>query len=269
MKNKTISIAVIQTNTTDDISQNIINIKKLLNKKQSKQADFVMLPECCHFRKIKRSPLKGEPIPGPFTKELAKIAKQNKQHVLIGSLFEHSDNAKFYNTSVLLSPDGEIQSTYRKIHLFDAIIGGIRLYESDYFLPGNKPVMTEVKGFKLGLSICYDIRYPELYRKYFDNNVDIICIPSSFTYKTGELHWETLCRARAIENQAYVCAPNQYGIGSGQVNTYGHSMIVDPKGKVCAIADDHTDQILTLKIEKSKILMTRNQMPCHLHKTID
>ena len=138
---------------------------------------------------------------------------------------------------------GDIQNVYRKIHLFDATVGRVRMYESDYFLSGEKPEIAIVNGFKIGLSICYDLRFPELYRYYFDEKVDLLCIPSSFTYKTGKAHWETLCRARAIENQAYVLAPNQYGIGSGKVKTYGHSMIIDPWGGILADAKKAEESI--------------------------
>ena len=129
---------------------------------------------------------------------------------------------------------GDIQATYRKVHLFNAIVGGVRLFESDYFISGTEPQISQIKNFKIGFSICYDLRFPEFYRYYFKNDVDILCIPSSFTSKTGKDHWNPLCKARAIENQSYVLAPNQYGLGSGRVKTYGHSLIINPWGKVIA-----------------------------------
>ncbi len=263
MSNDELSVAVIQLSASNDKEKNIETIERLLTSEQSKSADLAILPECCNFRRLKKEPLAVESIPGPTTDRIASLAITHQQYILIGSIFEKSDQDHFaYNTSILINPMGEIQALYRKIHLFDAIVGGVRLFESDYFLPGLEPKITQIKQFKIGLSICYDIRFPELYRHYFEQDVDIICIPSSFTHKTGKYHWEPLCKARAIENQAYVLAPNQYGIGSGRVKTFGHSLIVNPWGETLAVEKKAQDQVLTATCYKKEIDTIRQAMMC-------
>ena len=258
-----LKVAVIQLSACNDKSKNMDKIEQLLQTEDSKNADLVVLPECCNFRRLKKEPLQVEQIPGPTTDRIAALAITHQQYILIGSLLEKSDDSeKAYNTSVLINPMGDIQAVYRKIHLFDAHVSGVRLFESDYFLKGETPTIANINNFKVGFSICYDIRFPELYRYYFKENVDIICIPSSFTTKTGKAHWDPLCRARAIENQSYVLAPNQYGIGSGRVSTYGHSKIIDPWGTILSEEKKNMDSVLTATCSKKLIMDTRKSMMC-------
>ena len=263
MSNDELKVAIIQMCATNDKEKNVETIEKLLTSEESKSADLVVLPECCNFRRLKKEPIKVETIPGPTTDRIAALAITHQQYILIGSIFEESEEVgKAYNTSILINPMGDIQATYRKVHLFNAIVGGVRLFESDYFISGTEPQISQIKNFKIGFSICYDLRFPEFYRYYFKNDVDILCIPSSFTSKTGKDHWNPLCKARAIENQSYVLAPNQYGLGSGRVKTYGHSLIINPWGKVIAEEKKAQDKVLTATCKKQNLKSIRSAMMC-------
>ena len=180
-----------------------------------------------------------------------KIAKKNKVHILAGSIYENSkDNEKIYNTTFMINDYGEIECNYRKINLFKAFIDGKKIDESQIFQAGKKPIICNVKNFKIGLSICYDLRFPELYRFYNKKKVDIICVPSSFTKKTGELHWEVLLRARAIENHCYIIAPNQYGLDGNKVNCFGNSMIINPLGEIIVKLEEEGENIAYAEIIK-------------------
>ena len=244
-------------------------LKRLLTDPVNQAADWVLLPECCNYRRLSSEPLHVETIPGPTTKLVSDIAKHQNQSILIGSIFEKSDDPqKAYNTSILINADGEIVATYRKIHLFDATIKGIKMLESNYFIAGQMPCVTEVCGVKTGLSICYDLRFSELYHRYAKQDVSFITVPSSFTSVTGKAHWETLLRARAIESQAFVLAPNQFGLGSGKVETYGHSMVIDPWGDILAKASSDKEEICSTTIDLNRINDVKEKMPCHQHRKL-
>ncbi|MDB4816693.1 carbon-nitrogen hydrolase family protein, partial [bacterium] len=171
-----------------------------------------------------------------------------------GSIYERCNTSKkIYNTSVVINSKGRIICKYRKINLFKALIGNLVIDESSTFENGRNPVVCQINNWKIGLSICYDLRFPELYRNYFNQAVDIIVVPSSFTYSTGRLHWEVLLRARAIENYCYVLAPNKYGIDGNGAETYGHSMIVDPYGKVTNCLRNQEVGIVTEELKFTKL----------------
>ena len=183
-------------------------------------ARFIALPEMYHFRSTgKPSTLPGESIPGPSTRGLQAIAAEFNAAILAGSVCEAiAGSFKVHNTSVLIGPDGGINATYRKIHLFDVEVDGVAIRESDWYVPGDTPTCATVLGHTVGLSICYDLRFPELYRRYADERAEMLTVPASFTATSGAAHWESLLRARAIENQAFVLAPGQTGPGSGGVH---------------------------------------------------
>tara|TARA_B100001758_G_C18390394_1_gene602551 strand:- start:218 stop:997 length:780 start_codon:yes stop_codon:yes gene_type:complete len=248
-------VAIIQLNS-NDIKSNNIN-KALIKAKIAvdEGAEFILLPETFNYRgKLTGLDLFNEiaeKIPGESIIPFIELAKNAKVNILAGSIYERAvKKKKIYNTSLLINSFGSVIGKYRKINLFRAIINGFEVDESNTYEPGEQPVMCNVNNMKVGMSICFDIRFPELYRSYYKNSVDIIVVPSSFTSRTGKLHWETLLRARAIENYCYVLAPNQCGVDGNGIKTYGHSMAIDPQGKIMGIIPNISEDILYVSINK-------------------
>ena len=252
-------ISMIQMNSIDDVDKNLNKIKALAES--IKKTDVIVLPEMANYRHQAISNDYEEDLSGPTIQFFKQLAIQKSAHIITGSMIEASNTNKSYNTLVVINPDGEVIKTYRKMHLFDVDIESTQIKESKRFQAGGSPEIVTINGWKVGLSICFDLRFPELYRWYFNQGVEAVVIPSSFTYKTGERHWHILCRARAIENQMYVIAPNQTGIGAGNKPTYGHSIIVDPEGEIIGEMNDTEDGVVTQKINKLSIANTRTKMP--------
>ncbi len=255
-------VALVQLDAGSDVETNIAIASSLADEAAAGGARLVALPEYLQYR----GPDDGyrasaRPIPGPWTDRFAGVAMQNDVWILVGSLAETSDEpARPFNTSVLIAPDGSIAATYRKIHLFDVAVedGPVDL-ESDRVSPGDRAVVVEVDGIRVGLSICYDLRFPELYRALALAGAEVLCVPANFTERTGRDHWEVLLRARAIENGAYVLAPGQVGGPPGQP-AFGRSMIVDPWGTVVAQAPDRVG-IVTADLDLDRVRSVRRQVP--------
>ena len=232
------------------------------------------MPEVFNYReKLSEAGRAAETIPSYSTNFISKLAKKYKVWILIGSMMEKvgADRnlpSKPFNTSVLINPQGKIVAKYRKIHLFDIKLNGKEILESSRNQAGTNPKLAKVENIKVGLSICYDLRFPELYRYYSKNGAEIICIPSSFTKPTGEAHWHTLVKARAIENFAYVIAPNQAGTGSGGVKTFGHSLIVDPWGKVLAEGSANKKEVICAEIDLEYLNKIRKNLPTLEHRKL-
>ncbi|HEY0714689.1 MAG TPA: carbon-nitrogen hydrolase family protein, partial [Polyangia bacterium] len=170
------------------------------------------------------------------------------------------------NTAVLLGPEGDVRATYRKVHLFDVEIpGGHRFCESDSVLPGDQPAVADTPWGGLGLSICYDLRFPELYRRLVSAGARVIAVPAAFTRETGKDHWHVLLRARAIENQIYVFAPAQWGFHGGNRSSYGHAMVVDPWGVVLAECGERDGYALA-PIDFAYLDKVRTTLPCLSHR---
>lgn len=276
---KKVKVAAVQMNSGENKEKNLKQAEKLIIKAVKGKAKFIALPEVFNYRgNPKRAPLIAEKIPGYSTNYIAKLAKRYKVWILIGSLFEKPkapssklQAQKPYNTSVLINPNGKIAAKYRKIHLFDINLKGKLILESSRNQPGKIPSLASIgnnKKFKVGLSICYDLRFPELYRIYSRKGAKIICIPSSFTKSTGEAHWHSLIRARAIENLCYVIAPGQFGIGSNNVKTYGHSLIVDPWGKILAEGPGNKEAVIFADIDLKHQQNVRANLPALEHRKI-
>lgn len=263
--------AVIQINATDNKGRNIDKACALVRQAIRKKAKFILLPEAFNFRG--KADVRGgfgsiaENLPGPSTSPLMEEAKKHKVFVLAGSISERiADNKKIFNTSILIDPRGKIIAKYRKIHLFDAIIGKTKLKESQHFCSGHRSVMSKIGQWTAGLSICYDLRFPELYQKYAHDGANILCVPSSFTKTTGSAHWETLLRARAIENLCYVLAPNQIGKDGRGIESYGNSMIIDPWGKILARASGNKEEIIYAHLDKKILIKRRRILPGQARK---
>jgi predicted amidohydrolase len=255
-------IALVQLDATADVDANIGRATALAAEAAASGARLVVLPEYLHYRGDDDGfRASARPIPGPFTDAFAEIARRRDAWILVGSVAETSDDpGRPYNTSVLLDPGGSIAATYRKIHLFDVSVDhGPVDTESARVTAGDRPVVADVDGVAVGLSVCYDLRFPELYRALALAGAEVLAVPSNFTERTGRDHWEVLLRARAIENGAWVLAPGQSGGPPGQP-AFGRSMVIDPSGTVIAQAVDGVG-IVRADVETDRVAAVRRQIP--------
>lgn len=256
-------IALIQINSDERRERNLDRAEELIRDAASKSPDIVALPECFNFLASEKETLPfAEPVPGPTTSRLAGICREYGFYILCGSIAEKtSDPRKYRNTSALIGPDGDILAKYSKIHLFDMDIPGeVCNMESSTVIHGTEPVLLDTSHGRIGLSICYDLRFPELYRTLALAGAVLIFVPSAFATHTGKDHWEVLLRARAIENQVFIAAPAQYGWHQGK-RCYGNSMIVDPWGTVIARASDR-ESVVIADLDKEHLQDIRRQNQC-------
>ena len=260
---KSLVAAVVQMESGPDKRHNIARAIALTSRAIDGGATLIALPETFDYRGSSSGfQESAEALPGSAVEPLVALARQHRVWIVAGSVHE-SDAAGGmpFNTSVLISPHGDMAARYRKIHLFDIVIGDKSVTESSKYQRGDEVVVTDAAGVKLGLTICYDLRFPELYRLLADAGAEVICIPSSFTAPTGEAHWEVLVRARAIENQCFVLAPGQAGVGAGGIATYGNSMIVDPWGRVLARASSQGEEVISAKLDFDEMADIRRRLP--------
>lgn len=262
---RTLKVAVIQFSAGADKAKNMRRVLRLVTQAAKAKAKFVLLPEVFNCRRAIMDAVDlheiAEPINGLSIRPLIDLSRKYRIYILAGSLLEKTKRKKAFNTSALISPSGKIVARYRKQNLFDARLPGKTLRESRFLLPGRKNVVTDVFGFKVGLAICYDLRFVKIFDRYRKVGVDIICIPSAFTHKTGKAHWHILTRSRAIENQCFVLAPNQAGVDGRGVRTYGHSLIVDPWGHIMKQADTQKEKILYTTISRDQIERAAQILP--------
>lgn len=259
--------AALQYCATGDKQENLDAIEQLAADAARRGARLVVAPEVCLWRgPQEREPDISEPVPGPVPERLAAIARKLKVHFVAGSFLEQGDDRRAYNTSMLFGPNGDLVAAYRKIHLFDVDIAGqVSVRESDTRRPGDTSVVAPTDLGTIGLSICYDLRFPELYRRLVFAGAQILVVPAAFTFPTGSAHWEVLLRARAIENQCWVIAANQFGVGMGGITNYGNSMIVDPWGTVVARTGSDRNDIVLAEIDPTYQERIRRQLPALRH----
>ena len=232
-------VAAVQLNSRSDKAANLSAAERLVRAAAADGAELVALPEKWNLLAAGEELLAGaEPLDGPSLAAARGWARALGIHLLAGSIAERVEGEKAANASVLIGPDGEDLAVYRKIHMFDVDAGGVSYRESEHELPGSEVVTAPVGELIAGLGVCYDLRFPELFRILALRGAKLLTLPSAFTRATGRDHWEVLLRARAIENQAFVLAPNQVGTAPPHFDSYGHSAIVDPWGKVLATAPD-------------------------------
>ena len=261
-------VALVQLAADHDVSANLDRAAALVRLAGESKPGLIALPEMFHYR----GPAAGfresaSTVPGPLTEPFADLARELNCWILAGSVAERSaDPMRPYNTSVLLDPAGGIAALYRKRHLFDvAIEDGPSDRESARITPGDSSVVAVLEGIaqevdvRLGLSICFDLRFPELYRELAAAGAVVMAVPANFTEATGRDHWEVLLRARAIENGAFVIAPAQCGTGGG-VPTHGRSMVVDPWGIVIAQAPDGPG-VVVADLDLERVVAVRRQLP--------
>lgn len=266
-------VALCQMNAgRDDIEANVATAVRLLHDAADGGADLAALPELFPFYGSHgRSQELAAPVPGPLTDPLAEVARARGMWVLGGSVPEAADG-HVYNASALFDREGELVARYRKIHLFDVDIAGQPpLRESGLYAAGDQLVTHEVEDVRVGMSICYDLRFPELYRGLMAVGAEVLLVPSAFTAVTGEAHWEVLLRARAIEDQCFVVAPAQWGSWGPPEDgrrCYGNSMAVDPWGSVLVRAPEEGDGVWFADLDMAALREIRRTLPALQHRRL-
>lgn len=267
-----LSIAICQLTSVDDVALNLQQIENLLSPVKPGEVELVCFPENCLYMRIKE----GEDMPGfdvadPTLRRLCELAVELKTSFHLGSI-PLREREKLSNASVLIDPQGFARVTYRKVHLFDIQLEGQKpIRESDVFHHGVKAESFMTHDWKIGQTICYDLRFSELFYQYALEQVDVILVPAAFLVPTGQAHWEVLLRARAIESQAYVVAAAQAGThksSKGQRQTYGHSLVIDPWGQIVAQGVSDQPQLLKVQLNKAEIAKVRRQIPMHDHRRL-
>jgi predicted amidohydrolase len=240
-----VKVAAIQMSSTPDKEENRETAEAWIRASASEGAELVALPELwsCHGLESAYKE-NAEPIPGPTTDFLSGIARELGVYVLGGSILENAGPERMHNTSTFFTPDGGLAAIYRKVHLFDVKAPDREYLESASIAPGEEVVTAKAGSATVGLSVCYDVRFPELYRLLALRGAEILAVPAAFTLQTGKDHWEVLLRARAVENQAFVVAPAQWGQKADGRWTYGRSLIIDPWGTVLAQCPDRDGHAL-------------------------
>ncbi len=261
-------VGVVQLSSTLETQRNLLVAAEMIAKAATAGARLVVLPEVFNRRgESARVREQAEGLDGPSLLWAAEQARRHGLWLVAGSIAEQA-GAAIHNTSCLFSPGGERVAVYRKIHLFDVDIPGAVSRESANVTPGSELVVSQVEGHLLGLTVCYDLRFPELYRRLTLLGARIITVPSAFTERTGRDHWEVLLRARAIENQVFVLAPNQLGTTPGTPSSYGRSMIIDPWGTVLAQAGD-SESMIVADLDFARQDEIRLRLPSLQHRRPD
>jgi predicted amidohydrolase len=267
MTSPILPIALVQMTSTEDRESNLDRAERYVRQAASGGAKLVALPEnFAYLRSEGALAPWAEPLDGEIVTRFGRAARDHAIWLLLGSIPEESEEPpKVHNTSVLLRPDGTVAAVYRKIHLFDvAIPGKVELRESDAVLAGDEIALPELPWGFVGLTVCYDLRFPELFRALTLHGARLILVPSAFTAYTGPFHWEPLLKARAIENQVFIAAPAQTGRHSPTRASHGHSMIVDPWGEVLAEKAEG-EGILSASLDMSRVEEVRRRLPCLDH----
>jgi deaminated glutathione amidase len=259
--------AVVQMTSTSDVERNLATAERLVAEAARRGAAFVGLPEnFAYLRSEGEKVVEAQALDGPWVLRMADLARRLRVTLLLGSLPERVEgDTRVRNTSVLLGPNGQTLAVYRKIHLFDIDLPGMEhLKESRSVVPGEEVVVAPAPFGPLGLTICYDLRFPELYRELVRRGARVLAVPSAFTERTGKAHWEVLLRARAIENLAYVVAPAQVGTHAPGRASHGHALVVDPWGDVLAqVADGEGVAVAELDFARQDRL--RRELPALSH----
>jgi predicted amidohydrolase len=282
---KRFTVAAAQMTAGDDLERNLATCWELAVEAAKAGAELLALPENFSFLGARMtdkfaaaenlSSNDGLGTPGPTVAALVEIATRHNLWVIAGGMPERiegeettDDISRVYNTCVVMSPAGQVRATYRKMHLFDiAIPGKAEFRESDSTAPGADLAVVETDLATLGLSICYDLRFPELYRELATRGAELLFVPAAFTAHTGAAHWHTLLRARAIENQCYVLAPAQAGRHNPKRESYGHALIIDPWGTVIAEVDEGTGLAIA-EVDLGELDRVRREMPCREHRVL-
>jgi predicted amidohydrolase len=256
--------AAVQLNSNEDKERNLAVADEQVRAAASEGAELVVLPEKFNVLGTHEHYLEGaESLDGPTISWARSIAEELRIDLVAGSIVERREGRdKLSNTSVHVGPDGEIRGVYRKIHMFDVVVGGVEYRESESEEPGGEIVLSELgDGEQLGLTVCYDLRFPELFRILAIRGATVFALPAAFTKVTGQAHWEILVRARAIEDQAFVVAAGQVGIHPEDKQSFGHSMIVDPWGEVLAVVEQDAPGHCVAELDFTRQAEVRAKLP--------
>jgi predicted amidohydrolase len=263
-------VAVCQMRSGEDVGANLREARRLLNEAADGSADLAALPE--HFAYL-GSPRRiggvAEPVPeGGASRMLSAVARDRGMWVLGGSVPER-DGDRVFNTSTLFDRAGELVARYRKIHLFDVELPGqLPFHESATYSEGTEVVSRETEFSRIGLTICYDLRFPELYRGLTAVGAEVLLVPAQFQWQTGKDHWHVLLRARAIENQCFVVAPAQWGEFGGSRRSFGHSIVVDPWGAVLVEAPEEGSGVWFADLDFVELRRVRRELPALQHRRL-
>jgi len=265
-------VAALQLNSGPDVDLNLKRAESLVREAAADGASLCVLPENFAFLGPEEQKFAvGEPLPagGPVLKRMQELARQTQCELVLGGFHEQTDNPrKLRNTCIHLSEQGQLKALYRKIHLFDVdLADGTKLQESAAVEAGSEVVVTDTRAGRLGLSVCYDLRFPELYRKLVDQGATLLTVPAAFTLHTGKDHWHVLLRARAIEAQSYVIAAAQTGLHHGTRRSYGHALIADPWGTIIAECGEHPGYALA-SIDQGYVEEVRRSLPSLRHRRL-
>jgi nitrilase len=262
-------IAALQMVSTTHVEQNLETARRLIAHAARDGAELVALPEYfCLMGRSDRDKLGVAEAPGdgPIQEMLAYAAREHRVWLIGGTLpIRTDDPERVLNSNCVYAPDGTLAARYDKIHLFKYDNGRERYDEGCAIRAGSVPTTVQAAGLRVGLSVCYDLRFPELYREMMHPPCDLISVPAAFTYTTGLAHWELLLRARAVENQCYVIAAAQGGTHENGRRTFGHSMVVDPWGKVLAVLPEG-EGVVMAEVEPARIASVRSQLPALEHR---
>jgi len=273
MEPETLRVAAVQLQSQDDVAQNLAECARLVASAARDGAKLVVLPENFAYfganePKQKLAERLSDPS-GPIQRALSEMARQSGAFLVAGGFPESSEDFRRpFNSALVFGTDGGLVGAYRKIHLFDvALQDGTVLAESADTTPGDSLLTFDIGRFRVGVSICYDLRFPELYRGLVSRGANVLLVPAAFTVHTGKDHWHTLLRARAIESQAYVIAAAQWGKHPRGRTTYGHSLVVDPWGSVVAEASDRVG-VVGATLDLSYLEQVRAAVPCLEHRRL-
>lgn len=268
-------VAAVQMTSGDDVTKNLECAAALTRRAVARGARLVVLPENvawmgpeAHKPALAERFDPGEEPDGPIGRFARDLSRDTGAWIVWGGVPERAEGERVFNTSVCVRPDGRFAARYRKIHLFDvALPDGTVLVESRSVAPGSELVTVETPVGVLGMSICYDLRFPELYRALVDRGATVLTVPAAFTVTTGRDHWHVLLRARAIESQCYVIAAAQWGSHGGGRNTYGHALVCDPWGTVLAECPDGEGLALA-EIHGDRVAHVRSMLPSLQHRRL-
>jgi deaminated glutathione amidase len=265
-----VRVALVQMNSRDEKSENLERAEMLVAQAAAWGSDLVVMPELwTYLGPRKRHPEVADPVPGETTEFLGRLAARYRFWLVGGSVLEAVEGQELlHNTSLVLSPDGELVARYRKLHLFDVEVDNKTYEESATMAAGEEVVVASLAGVPVGLSICYDLRFPELYRRLAAWGARMVTVPAAFTMETGKDHWEVLLRARAVENQVYVLAAAQCGTHPPGHSCYGNSMIVDPWGTVVARAG-YREGVVVADVDLTQAERIRKTLPALAHRRGD
>lgn len=264
-----VTVALIQMTSGPDIAENIIAAETMIREAAAKGAQFILTPEnTCHIRRPASEKLKtAKAIEGhPVITRFSALARELGVWIMAGSISVLLPEEKILNRSILIDAQGNIVADYDKIHLFDVDLPTGEVHrESAIVKPGTKATVAMTPWGKLGMAICYDLRFANLFRTLAKAGAAILTVPAAFTVPTGQAHWHTLLRARAIENGAFVLAPAQVGTHEGGRETYGHSLIIDPWGRILGEGDGQNPGIIMAELDLNAVKIAREAIPALLH----